>query len=193
MAANPTSKLCRRLFQDSKPRALIQQNLDQLIKGEQERFRAKWNFDVNKVSSSNSWKILTDTKASFYTRPPHKLKAKRRLTPSMLESLRSEMQNSKTCLTSSCLFGNIAFNFSSPHVEKIDTAETTLQPEPTQQPISIMSSPVKSHFASASKPLLLGEPVFKIPAVPKILKRKSNPRMTDFFVVQKRPRETSSK
>ncbi|VDO07214.1 unnamed protein product [Rodentolepis nana] len=192
MAANPTSKLCRRLFQDSKPRTLIQQNLDQLIKGEQERFRAKWNFDVNKVSSSNSWKIVTDTKASFYTRPPRKLKAKRRLTPSMLESLRSNMQTSQTCLTSSRVFGKIAFNFSSPHVEKMDNIETTLQPGPTQQPISLISSPVKS-FASTSTSLLLADPVFKIPAVPKILKRKSNPRMTDFFVVQKRPRETSSK
>ncbi|VDL21656.1 unnamed protein product [Hymenolepis diminuta] len=193
MPANPTSKLCRRLFKDSKPRVFIQQNLDQLIKGEQERFLAKWNFDVNKVSSSNSWKIITDPKASFYVRPPHKLKAKRRLTPSMLESLRSEMQTPRKCLTSSCLFGNIVFNFSSPQVEKMDTMGTAPQSGPAQQSISVISSSVESHFASTSKSPLSADPVFKIPAVPKILKRKSNPRMTDYFAVQKRPRETSSK
>lgn len=174
MAANSSSKLCRRLFQDSKPRTLIQQSLDQLINGEQERFRAKWNFDVNQTSITNTWKVVTDPKASFYVRPPHKLKAKRRLTPSVLQYFRSRKQTPNKCLPSSSLFGNLMFDFSTSKAERLDATESELP----QQPISPIHSPAKSSFATTSEVSLIAEPIFKIPALPKVLKRKSNARMT---------------
>ncbi|KAM7542528.1 hypothetical protein Aperf_G00000001546 [Anoplocephala perfoliata] len=189
MTANSTSKLCRRLFQDSGPRAFIQQSLDQLIQRDQERFRAKWNFDVTKASSSTSWKIVRNPGASFYTRPPRILKAKRRLTPSMLESLRSEAQTpNKECLSGSHWFGHVVFDFSSPQVEKMEIA--TSASEPVQPPVSTVSSSVKSYGASSANAPLLADPIFKIPPVTKVLKRKPNPRMTDYFVVQKRSRDS---
>lgn len=183
MTANPTSKLCRRLFQDSGPRVFIQQSLDQLLQRDQERFRAKWNFDVNKASSSTSWKIVTNPKASFYTRPPRKLKAKRRVPASVLESLRSETQTpNKKGLSGSRLFGQVVFNFSSPQMEKIEVNAS--HSEPIQQPVTIVSSAVISHNASSGSAPLLADPVFKIPHVAKVLKRKCNPRMTgkNYFI-----------
>ncbi|KAL5105587.1 hypothetical protein TcWFU_009713 [Taenia crassiceps] len=121
-AANSTAKFCRQLFQDAAPRVMVQQALDQVIRADQERFRAMWNFDVTK-GSSTSWKIVREPKAAFYTKAPRRLKARRRLNQAMLERLRSETQTpNKGVLLDSSLIGNLIFNFSgTPVKNKIKT------------------------------------------------------------------------
>lgn len=189
-AANLTAKFCRQLFQDTAPRVMVQQTLDQVIRADQERFRAKWNFDVAK-GSSTTWKIVHEPKAAFYTKIPRRLKARRRLNQSVVGTLRGEMQTpNEGLLSDSSLVGNLIFNFSGQPVEK--KMRNTLIPscEPDSPSVTVTPAPcgcTTSRVSSAPTTLPTADPVFKLPSpISKLLKRKSHPRMTDYFAVHKR-------
>nr|CDS21968.1 expressed conserved protein [Echinococcus granulosus] len=181
-AANLTAKFCRQLFQDTAPRVMVQQTLDQVIRADQERFRAKWNFDVAK-GSSTTWKIVHEPKAAFYTKIPRRLKARRRLNQSVVGTLRGEMQTpNEGLLLDSSLVGNLIFNFSGQPVEK--KMRNTLIPscEPDSPSVTVTPAPcgcTTSRVSSAPTTLPTADPVFKLPSpISKLLKRKSHPRMT---------------
>ncbi|VDP81986.1 unnamed protein product [Echinostoma caproni] len=105
--------VCRRLFCEP-TQALVQQTLETVIRRDQERFSKVWNFppDVSvrqplaskNLSLSNSenqpiqrtdsgvcsWRLF-QPEAAFYNTPPRKLKAYRRLAPSVAQKTRMEM------------------------------------------------------------------------------------------------------
>ncbi|VEL26441.1 unnamed protein product [Protopolystoma xenopodis] len=116
--ASSTASICRRLFSESVPRAIVQKTLENVITKDQERFSTRWNFDlfrsgltedINKlqtpVSSSVArlhpkleeskrlepikWKLVQPD-AIFYSTPPRKLKARRRVSPSFAECVNQE-------------------------------------------------------------------------------------------------------
>ncbi|VDD81369.1 unnamed protein product [Mesocestoides corti] len=187
-AANSTAKFCRRLFQDAAPRVAAQQTMDQIIRADQERFSAKWNFDITK-GPSNSWQIINEPKATFYIKAPRRLKAKRRLNLSVAERLRMDLQTPrKGILTESPLIGNFTFNFTRPEPlsqppEQVDTA-----PCPCFDyalPISSIAQctvPCGSNGVQPT-PLMDSGPIFKLPSpeVKTVKKRKSKPKMTGAF------------
>ena len=180
--ANSTAKFCCRLFQDTAPRVVAQQALDQMIKADQERFCAKWKFDVN-LGTSKNWNIIQTPKATFYTKLPRRLKARRRLTPSMVEKLQAEMKTStKAPLSQSSLFGRLVFDFSETPEEKDNfIAETsTILKLPSMSASTRECSPT---LTSKSATSLKADPVFKfITPLPKVTKRKINPKLTGKFI-----------
>lgn len=181
-AANSTAKFCRQLFQDAAPRVMVQQALDQVIRADQERFRAMWNFDVAK-GSSTAWKIVREPKAAFYTKAPRRLKARRRLNQTMLERLQGEMQtSSEGLLSDSSLVGNLVFNFSGPAVKKKIKSDPIPSCEPGSPSVSVTPAPCEcaTSCTPSKRPTHpTANPIFKLPSpISKLLKRKSHPRMT---------------
>ncbi|VDM34416.1 unnamed protein product [Hydatigera taeniaeformis] len=188
--ANSTAKFCRQLFQDAAPRVMVQQALDQVIRADQERFRAKWNFDVAK-GSSTAWRIVHEPKAAFYTKAPRRLKARRRLNQTVLERLQGEISTPNGGLLSDAsLIGNLVFDFSGPPVKKKIRSDLIPSSEADPPPVSLATAPCECSTSSIppTHPISpTADPIFKLPSpILKLLKRKSHPRMTDYFAVHKR-------
>ncbi len=187
-AANTTAKFCRRLFQDAAPRVVSSQTVDQVIRADQERFSSRWNFDVARgfakeaPSGQTPWKVIQKPKATFYTATPRRLKARRRLNPSVAERLRQELATPKKgVLTESPLLGNFTFDFSPLKIrEEPRPVPTILNDEPCNE-TATAAAPSTSDQSVAPTPTttLDAEPVIKI-STPKskAAKRKSNPKMT---------------
>lgn len=109
-------QFCRRLFTDTTPYLLVQQTLETVLRKDQERFKKKWNFplitinqetenraptgQLNSQSSDEStdidearkcgWKLIQPN-AQFYSTPPRKLKAHRRLAPTVAQKVRQQV------------------------------------------------------------------------------------------------------
>ncbi|VDL98920.1 unnamed protein product [Schistocephalus solidus] len=131
MAANSTARCCRKLFQDSAPRAAVQDTMKNLMRLEAERLATKWNFDVTRASSyvptpeptptshpNLQWQLF-QPKASFYARSPRRLKARRRLNPSLAQKLCRELYGPRKTLSDMNFSGILGpdFKFGSPQSE----------------------------------------------------------------------------
>ncbi|GAA54412.1 hypothetical protein CSKR_104219 [Clonorchis sinensis] len=108
--------VCRRLFGEVNP-TCVQQTLETMILKDTERFTKIWNFPpfsntpeerqpltmLNAIqpgsdtrhgetvgSTRNGWRLV-QPEASFYITPPRRLKARRRLTPSVAEKTKYEV------------------------------------------------------------------------------------------------------
>lgn len=192
MATNATAKICRRLFQDAAvtavaPRAVVQQTMEQVIRADQERFSALWNFDVSRGFAQEAWQVITKPKAAFYIATPRKsLKARRRLNISIADRLRLGMQSPKpTILTEKTLLGNYTFKFNEPGpstsqletTDDVNVAGLKPQENKLQQSIKDFGEIADqcisaSHVLSCQSVLTLPAPKSKAP------KRKSIRRLT---------------
>ncbi|KAL7053477.1 hypothetical protein AAHC03_027089 [Spirometra sp. Aus1] len=238
MAANSTARCCRKLFQDTAPRAAVQDTMKNLMRLEAERMATKWNFDVTKASSYTpvpepttsshptlQWQLF-QPKASFYARSPRRLKARRRLNPSLAQKLCQELYGPRRTLSDINFSGLLGpdFKFGSPQPERGVAQRLTPEETPgltvghvvgalpvssslpsgsTDEepacPCSSFAEPTSmfGEFFQCNQHSPIAETIFgprpsntlnanneQVPTG----KRKSEARVTDFFVINRRPK-----
>ncbi|CAH8874237.1 unnamed protein product [Trichobilharzia szidati] len=171
-------QLCRRLFGEPVSRIRIQQTLETIIHKDFDRFQSKWNFkpsnilpekkirkplSIHQLHNGNVQKHETNefilepiqSAPSFYTRPPRKLKAFRRLPVSVAQKTHMELFKKNTqseigeysytvVLTNNFTNNDVLNDNQKPIPMCVDTTTAVSHPPPTSS-----STPCKKNISSS--------------------------------------------